>query len=387
MTRVVGIICEYNPFHNGHKYQIDKIKSIEKDATIIAVMSGNIVQRGEFAVIDKQKRAEIALENGVNAVFELPYPYAGSTAEIFANAGVEIVSKLGCDCLYFGVEEHSVKELEKIAEIVDSVEFENEFKNHIAEKGNGFITAKELTLKKFGVNLPKSANDMLAVEYIRAIKKKGLNLEYCAVQRIGSRYNDCSLGKIMSASGIRRHFYQNSQFLSVPAKPYYDDIISQGKYLNEEAVKRYLHSFVLLNFGKKQSVFDASLEMLSLIYDKAKNCHNGAEFADNLSSKYYTSARMKRAVLYSLFGVKKVDFTPKYTFLLGMDSKGRKHINKVKKNKGFAIITKHSDGKNLSIKSKQQIETSYLVDALYNTFLEKPIPPSKAYKIKPIVKE
>ena len=387
MARVVGIICEYNPFHNGHKYQINKIREIENDATVVAIMSGNVVQRGEFAMLNKYDRAKIALENGVNAVFELPYPYSASTAEIFASAGVELAARLGCDCLYFGTEQQSIQAIEKIAEIVDTPEFDAELKDAISNKNDSFIEAKANALKKIGVELPKSANDMLAVEYVRAIKKKGLNLEYRSIQRVGAFYNDQSIGDLMSASAIRKQFYENNILLSVPSLPIYNEIIDFEKYLNVDIVNRYLQSFVLLNFDKKIKSFDTALEMVSLIYERAKNSCSGDEFINSLSSKAFTTARLKRAILYALFDIEKVDFTPKYTILLGMDKIGRSHLNKIKKQTKIFIITKHSDGKSLNRKIKKQLEKSYTVDALYNTFLKKPSPPCEAYKNKPIIKK
>ena len=386
MSRVIGIICEYNPFHNGHKYQIEQIRANEPDATILAVMSGNVVQRGEFAMIDKKERAKIALENGVNAVFELPYPYSASTAEIFANAGVEIVSKLGCDALYFGTEKESLEKLEKIAEIVDTPEFKKELDISISENDDSFIAVKESTLKKFGAVLPKNANDMLAIEYIRAIKRKKLNIEYHSIKRIGSFYNDEELGEVMSASGIRKHFYKSYEILSVPSVPYYEEIANKGKYLDIEAANRCLHSFVLANSNRKIKAFDTSLEMTSLIIEKDKNSCNGEEFMNKLSSKAFTTARLKRSILYALFGVNKVDFEPKFTVLLGMDKKGREHLNKVKKEMNFTVITKHSDARCLKKRAGEIFKCSYLVDEFYNTLLVNPLPPIDAYKTKPTIK-
>ena len=114
---VVAIISEYNPFHNGHKYQSDRIRDELPGSTIISIMSGNVVQRGEFAFVDKYTRSRLAVENGIDCVFELPYPYSGSTAEIFATAGVKIANSLGADYLYFGIESNNLNDIEKIADI------------------------------------------------------------------------------------------------------------------------------------------------------------------------------------------------------------------------------------------------------------------------------
>ena len=386
MARVIGIICEYNPFHKGHKYQIDKIKSIEKDATIVAIMSGNVVQRGEFSIIDKYSRTKMALECGVDGVFEMPYPYCGSTAEIFASAGVEIAAKLGCNAIYFGVEQASIAELEAIAEIIDSPEFDRVLRNEMENKSTSYILAKEKALSKLGACLPKCANDMLGIEYIRSIRKKGINLEYYGIQRKGSFYNDNSVGTIMSASAIRNNFYETDSFMSVPTETLkiYDEIIDKKSYLDIKNVNRLLHSYILLNGDNLLKAFDTSPEMVALINQCAKDSEN---FIECLSSKIFTTARLKRAILYAIFDIKKVDSKPKYTFLLGADKKGREYLNELKRKTKFPIITKHSDVKHLNKAQKEQLEKSYLVDSIYNMLLKNPKVPSDAYKQKPIIKE
>ena len=386
MSRVVGIICEYNPFHKGHKYQIEQIRAEIPDATIIAIMSGNIVQRGEFAIISKYDRAKIALELGVNAVFELPYPYSGSTAEIFAHAGVEIASKLCCDYLYFGTESKSLSELEKISDLVDSREFESVMKEFMADKALSYISCKSMALKSLGVEGVDSANDMLAIEYIRAIKKKNLPIEYRAIARIGASYNSLESCDVMSATAIRSHYYTNGSFVSVPASEAYGRIAKEKRTLDYKTFSRLLHTFVLLNSDKIDKAFDTPPEMAALIKTEAKKCSDSGAFLDTLSSKKFTSARMKRAILYALFDVSCVDFSPEFTILLGMDKKGQSFVNKIKKEKQIEIITKHADGKRLGEKAIELLEKLYLADGVYNTLLLNQRSPSEAYKNKPIIK-
>lgn len=389
MSCVVGIICEYNPFHKGHKYQIDKIREEMPDATIVAIMSGNIVQRGEFAIIDKYERARIALECGVNLVVEIPYPFSGSTAEVFANAGVEIANKIGCDYLYFGTEELEIKKIEKIAKIIDSDEFIEELKKAKSEKNSSFIASKSEALKKLGYELPTSANDMLALEYIRAIKKKKINLIYRSILRIGAKYNDIAKNDIMSASAIRKHYFEHDEFVSVPSetKVFYDKIAKEGLCLDKAFFDKFMHTHSLLNIDINGKYFDTSIEMLSLIKKLAKECNNSQEFVASLSSKAFTTARLRRTILYSVFNINYVDFTPKFTILLGMDESGKKQMNSVKKNEDFTIVTKHSDSKKLDRVSFEYLEKNYMVDALYNTMLKKQLKVNLAYKQTPIIKQ
>ncbi len=389
MSETVAIICEYNPFHNGHKYQIDQIKKEFTDATIVAIMSGNIVQRGEFAILNKYKRAEIALKCGINAVFELPYPYSGSTAEIFANAGVEIASKLKCDYLYFGIEEYKIEQLEKIADAIDSEDFEKEIKTALMNKNISYIMAKKQSLERLGIALPRSSNDMLAVEYIRAIKNKKLSLNYRALKRIGARYNNTNICEMMSATAIRKYYYENKSFISVPkeAEEIYVKIAKEGGCVDKRYVEKMIHSHILLNPSSVSKSFDSNAEISSLIIKSAKQSRSSNEFFCSLSSKAYTSSRLKRVLLYSIFNVKKVDFSPKFTVLLGMDKKGQELLNKMKKQSNICIITKHSDSKNLSKKSCEQLEKLYQLDQLYNILTENQCVPNTAYKNKPIIKK
>ena len=383
MSNIVGIICEYNPFHKGHKYQIDKIREKIPDAAIVAIMSGNIVQRGEFAIIDKYERAKIALDCGANAVFELPYPYSGSTAEIFAGAGVELAYRLGCETLCFGTEILGVNELEKIAEAINSKEFNEEMKACDNDKSQSYITKKERILEKLGCVAPKSANDMLGVEYIRAIKNKNLPLRYVGIERVGSFYNDESVSEVMSATAIRKYFYENGEFVSVPtaAEKHYKEIRVSGKYLDAELANRFLQSHMLLNCDGVKDVFDSNAEIESIVRNAIKN----GESINSLSSKIYTTARIKRVIMYKLFGVKDVDFTPQFTVLLGADEKGLEVAKRATKQ--FPIITKHADGKKLNESFYKMLERVYLVDCVYYSLSKAQMPPSDAYKRNPIIKK
>ena len=389
MQNVVGIICEYNPFHKGHKYQIDQIRKEIPNAVIIAIMSGNIVQRGEMAIIDKYDRAQIALECGVNAVFELPYPYSGSTAEIFARAGVDIAEKLCCEYLYFGTESKGVSELERIAELIDSEDFEKAIHREMENKSQSYIACKEAALLSLGYSVGNLANDLLAVEYIRAIKKKKLKMKYRAIKRVGAGYNSEEKCEIMSASAIRRCFGETGEFVSVPdeTKEFYKHIAQREKVLNYGTLADIVHKDVLLSPQKIINAFDTTPEMVALIKKEAKKSENSLDFFGSMSSKAYTTARIKRSLLYSLFSVNSIAPLPKFTILLGVDNEGKKHLNAIRKNKKIAVVTKHSDSKNLSNVAKKELERVYLIDSLYCTMLTSKSAAEEAYKKKPIIKK
>ena len=381
MVKTVGIICEYNPFHNGHKYQIDQIKDKYPDAAVVSIMSGNVTQRGDFSLTDKYTRARIAIECGVNAVVELPFPYCSSTAEIFANAGVELAYKIGCDAICFGTEFFEYNELYKIALLINSKEFQDELEQNMNNKKESYLSIKGRVLEKLGFSIPKSANDMLGVEYIRAIISKGYPLEVMTLKRNGALYSDESVCDIMSASAIRKYFYENSEFLSVPKEvlSIYESIKQRGKYLDASLCKKLLRSYSLLSSYGVKDAFDSNAEIESIIRNAA--CED--DFEKMLSSKIYTKARIKRSLLYSVFGITQIE-EPKFTILLGADKKGLSLIKRASKD--FKILTKHSDAKVLCPEEKDSLEKSYTVDKLYYSLLKEPMAPCNAYKYKPFIK-
>lgn len=388
MSKIVAIITEYNPFHNGHKYQIDKIKEEIPDASIITIMSSNIVQRGDFAFAEKRARAEMAIKCGVDAVFELPFPYSCSTAEIFASAGVELAYKLGANYLYFGIENDSLQEIENIAKALNSAEFENQMNALSNEKYEGYPVLRERALSKMGLKISKYSNDMLAIEYIRAIKNKQLPLDYRAIKRIGAKYRDTDVCDIMSASAIREKFYTNNVLLSIPddAKDVLEKEINDGRINDKFATNKFILASILLNSPKDiENVFDVLDGMGYYILNCAKKCKNASSFTDELSSKIYTTARLKRALIYSLFKIYNIDKSPDFTVLLGTNEKGKQIIKQLRKMENITIITKCSDAKKLNKKSKQLYEKGLKVDELFATLCIKPYAPDTVYKKTPYI--
>lgn len=387
MPDIVGIICEYNPFHKGHKYQIDCIKNQMPDASVVAIMSGNVVQRGEFAMLDKRARAKIALDMGVDLVLEMPYPYSGSCAEIFANAGVDIANNIGCTHLCFGIEELNAEEINKIAERINSADFEAEIKKAIEDKSVSYIVAKEIALSAINCSMPKSSNDMLAVEYMRAIKNKGYDIECLPIKRIGARYTDLNECEIMSAGAIRKAFYEEGKLNSIPNEivELYNKEIANGIVLNQNEFFDFIHrQVVLLDAQTLEESFDCAYGMGHYVKEVAKKSKGGNDFVNKLTSKRYTTARLKRLIMYSIFGVKAVEKSIDFAVLLATNKKGKAIVSSAKKN-GFVIVTKHSDAKKLDPVSKKTLDLDFFVDELFNTLLKNKQKTELAYKKKPII--
>ena len=384
MGNVAAVICEYNPFHSGHKYQIDKIKENTDNTAVIAVMSGEVTQRGEFALTDKYVRAEAAIRCGVDAVFELPYPYCASCAEIFAKAGVSIASALGANRLYFGTESGNTEYIEKIADAVDSTEFNEKASLLVKDFGGSYLDAKEKALSDMGLDIPKTPNDILATEYVRAIKNGGYDMEYKTIKRTGAEYKDEGVSDIMSASAIRKYFYENGDILSVPkeAKEIYEKAEKEGLILDPKETENFLFRYILSQSPEKiEKAFDAGDGIGYFICSTAKESKNAQEFFKALTSKSYTYARLKRVVMYSLFGIEDIASLPSYTVLLASNAKGRE----ICKNSKIPIITKMADVKKLDPVSEKALKTSIRTDEIYMSLLNSPRPSSYAYKRAPFI--
>lgn len=388
MAKIVGIICEYNPFHLGHKYQIDKIREEMPDAKIVAIMSGNATQRGELTIFEKHKRAESALNMGVDLVLELPFPYSSSCAEIFALGGVQIATGIGCDYLYFGTENAKTSDLYAIADALASEEYDSCLKKHLQNKAVSYLCARQKALFDLGFKETLLSNDILAIEYVRAIRSTKSLIEPRVIKRKGKSYNDSSVGEIMSASGIRAKYYNDGEIISVPNANFdlYCELANGGKVLDLNSFNSLLfHHALITPLTVLSSVFDSSSELASLIKDAAVSSKSADEFLEKLSSKSFTRSRIMRVLLYSIFEVKDIARELSYTRLLGANKSGRQILKNAKKS-GLTVITKHSDTRALTNGQREALSLDYSLDMLYLSLLKNGEAPSEAYKKMPMLK-
>lgn len=390
MGEVVAIISEYNPFHNGHKYQIDRIKEIYPDATIIAIMSGNIVQRGELALIEKYNRARAAVLCGVDCVFELPYPFCASCAEIFARAGVYLAMQLGATHLCFGVEQGNVENLTHIADALDKADKEDSVNIVKQDRSISYPKLLEKLCNVDGNKIPNMSNMILGIEYIRSIRRYGNKLIPYTVERKGFGYNDLSVGNNMSATAIRAYFTNNNTFISVPenTEKLYEQIIENKEFTVIDEIKDYLFKSVIMMDPKSiDKCYDTPSGVGFFIYDLARNSRDAEEFFENLTTKTYTYARLRRIILYALLGVERIDKEPAYTSLLASSGKGREHLKSLKKKSKFPILTKLADYKKMDDKAVSQFEASARADMLFTSFLKNRTAPLDFIKKMPFISE
>ena len=368
----IGIICEYNPFHNGHLYQINKIKE-SFDEPIICVMSGNFTQRGELAVSDKYSRAEIALKCGADLLLELPFPYCVSSAEFFAEAGVKILSSCGADKLSFGSECADGEKLWNLANIANTDEFKTAYSEAARRKGNArayFETLKSLSDDDTDI----SSNDILGIEYIKAIIKNGYDIKPCPIKRAGAEYMERKLkkGEHPSASAVREAIFDNGvdkikEFVPRPSF----EILSRIDRANIQNVERgILLALRLLNFESLENIAVSDEGIVNRIIQCAKEADTFSEFEESVRCKKYTDSAIRRAMWYMLTGVSFEDLkqTPAYTSLLAANEKGRAILSELrKKDTLIPIITKPADASALKNPlAQRQIELSLRADAIYS---------------------
>ena len=395
--KTVAIISEYNPFHNGHRYQIDKIREqLGADTAIVAIMSGNYTQRGEIAIMDKWERAKGAVLSGVNLVLELPFPYSISSAEFFARAGVHIASALGViDYLSFGSELGDIQALSAVADNMLSNKFKDELKrlSESSENENlGYARLNELAYKNvFGVEPPESsANNILALEYIKAIRTLIPN----TIKREGASYNDEDIidSSFQSASAIRKKL--KSDICS--AKDFVPEIV-YNTMIDEYKAKVFptdpgkldapiISYFRLISECNRNDIHDASGGLYNRLINKSYEASDIPTLIDLSATKKYTTARIRRAIWYSYFGVTSSDVKtlPEYTQLLAMDKIGQALLKKIKKTSTLTILTKPST-ELISVCGARTKELSDKADFIFQLSKPEPLAASSIYKRTPFV--
>lgn len=387
--KVAAIISEYNPFHNGHKYQIDKIREILGDDTaIIAIMSGNFTQRGEIAVTDKTIRASAAVECGVNLVLELPFPFCMSSAEFFARSGVKIAESIGIvDYLVFGSESGDLSELSDVASIMNSNEYILELdalRGTPEYKEYGYPELCEAAITTlYGKEISReflSPNNILAIEYIKAIISSGSDIAPLTIKREGAGYLDFinPMAEFQSATAIREALSEdfNSALEYVPksAKDIYSKAITNGK-MPADVTKldtAVISSFRLNSSDASVDIHDAMGGLYNRLCDMSAEATTISSLTSMTETKKYTKARIRRAIWNTYFGVtsSKVRELPCYTQVLAMDDIGRSLLKMIKKMSDFPVITKPSSYKDYGDTVIEQKELSNKADAVYDLTLK-----------------
>lgn len=404
--KIAAIVAEYNPFHNGHKYQIDKAREIlGEDTAIVVVMSGNYTQRGELAICDKLIRAKSAVNCGVDLVLELPHPYSMSSAEFFAKSAIHIIEKIGvADYLVFGTEDSAIEEIKDYVDLTESDEFKALYQRLSSDKefaDLGYPKLCEITASKLNpaINAKKfsSPNNILAVEYIRALKKECSHIIPLPITRKGAGYNDNLIEGTMfqSASAIRSLITDGDisalKYIPEGARNIYSSALSSKKMpSSEDRLSTALITNLRLNPPSfSGEIHDASGGLYNRLYKLSFKANSIQSLTSAAETKKYTKARIRRAIWNTFFGVtsSEVRTLPAFTQILAMNSVGRQVLKRIPKTADFHVFTKPSRSSSLPehiIEAKARADRA---DSVYGLSLEDPNNGSFYLTMTPYVKE
>lgn len=351
--KIAGVVAEYNPFHNGHKYQLQQMRKNGATHTV-AVMSGNFVQRGEFAIASKWLRAKTAVMNGADLVIELPSPYALLSAQGFAESAIYILNSLGCiDELYFGCECGDVDRIKKISSAMLSDEFSNKLSLALSD-GISYPSAVEKAICEIiggeYQNELKFPNNLLATEYVKSLIKIRSKIEPKAIERVGVLHDsDRANGEFMSASLIRQSLKNQGikAICGFVPKGAYEAMLTEindGKlpcdYSKLELA--FLSKLRTLKPENFKAVPDVSEGLENRIYDAVKTSLSVNEIIGKIKTKRYTHSRIRRIILRSFLELDS-SFSaapPPYARILALNERGREIIKTAKDLSSIPLITK-----------------------------------------------
>lgn len=395
--KILGIIAEYNPFHNGHEYQIKKAVEISGADYIIAIMSGNYVQRGAPAIFNKSIRAEMALNAGIDAVFEIPALFSGASANDFAGYGISLLKILGADFISFGAENDNYKLLDTVAKVLTDKEQELAIKKHM-EAGLNYAKARhnaileELKGNKEDINeikkLLASPNNILAIEYLKSIRLNNVGIKPVIISRSGSGYHEKEIkeNKFSSATAIRKlvsesnlDIFNDSIKSAIPDKNI--NLFKNSKSIFDDDFLFTVQRSILEKLSKGEDLSeycDVSKELANTIGKNIFELENKSysDFILRLKSKNFTYTRISRAIFHLLLNhkknmledVKSEKNMAAYPLLLGFKKEVGGLLSELKKRSELPIISKISNAKDiLSPISLKIFENNIYADYLYNS--------------------
>ena len=363
---VIGLIVEYNPFHNGHLHHIQEIDRLFEDNIKIAVMSGDYVQRGEPSLINKFEKTKIALSQGVDIVIELPAFYSTQSAEIFAKGSINLLNKLSCSHIVFGSESNDLEKLKRIATISMTKEFELSLREFLAE-GLSYPTAfsKALFDEKLG------SNDILALEYLKAIKAINPKIEAYCIKREKTGYYDDEKDNFASATHIRKILLDYNKKKEDKLNKIKNLVPEFSYKILEEnfGVFSCLSDFydlikynIIKNHSNLKNIQDLEVGLENRLYKYSLENLKFEDFFNKVLTKRITISRLQRILLHSLFNLtetitEKVKNKIPFVKILGFSTKGQEYLNYLKKSYNYSERKILTSNRNLKeILNEEEIE-------------------------------
>lgn len=363
---VIGIICEYNPFHNGHKYHIEEIKRKYPNSLVILVLNGYFLQRGEVSIITKENKAKIALCNNVDIVLELPFIYGSQSADTFANMALKILNNFHVNRLIFGSESNDIDKLKNLAMMQLEEGYNDKVKAYLSE-GINYPTALAKALNQDFTFLP---NDLLGISYIKAIISNNYKIEAETIKRTNSYHDICDDNNIVSATNIRNKIQNHLDVRKYLPEDSYKVLIKNNRDLYFKLLKYKINTDRCL---KEYVDVDEGIEYRLIKYINVSNSLE--EFINNIKTKRYTYNKLNRMFIHILVGLRKDDNKNiQYIKILGFNKNGQDYLSKLKEFGIPIVVDKNSK------QYEYEIKTSIIYDLINgtNTYLFE-------HKNKPII--
>jgi predicted nucleotidyltransferase len=385
-VKVLGIIAEYNPFHNGHLYHLNESKKASGAEVTVVVMSGNFVQRGEAALFSKWERAKIAVDCGVDLVLELPFVYACNSAEYFAKGAVQILDSLSCvDVISFGSETSDIAKLHEVSKLMshETEDFKERIKASL-DKGNSFPKARAEAIKETAGDdvaaIISSPNNILAVEYLRELITRNSNIVPITIQRKGPDDNSTVLANdFASATGIRNNLKEYDDIDKI--REYVPNLCFQNVKNLDISIKKKSDNFFMLlcakilseNEKSLESVFSAGEGLGNKLKKTRRESRNLEDLIGGVKSKRYTRTRIQRLLTHTLLDFKSHEFQSildnglNYTRVLAFNDNGKALLKRMKKREPrISVVTNINKQINLSDDVSQLLRYDILAMDIYN---------------------
>ena len=358
--QIIGIVTEYNPFHNGHLYQIQKIKEMYPDSVIIVAMSGNYTMRGEISVLDKWNKTNIAINNGIDIVLEIPFIYSNQSSDIFSYAALKMLNEFKIEKLVFGSETNNIDLLSLASSVqIDNKKFDSLVKDYMSKGYNCPSSIGKSIYELTGIKI-KESNDILGVSYIKEILKNKYNIKPISIKRTNNFKTNTKKSNIISAYEIREFLNKNEsikEYVPNNVTPYikkvdYEKLFNLIKY-KVISEKNSLNKYHLIDEGIENRIYEGVIK-----------CDNYDDLVKYISNKRVTINKVNRILINIFVGLTKEETSNKelsYIKILGLSKNGKKYYSKIKKDTNIKICNKfEKDIMNTELKA------SYLYSIITN---------------------
>ena len=358
--QIIGIVTEYNPFHNGHLYQIQKIKEMYPDSVIIVAMSGNYTMRGEISVLDKWNKTNIAINNGIDIVLEIPFIFSNQSSDIFSYAALKMLNEFKIEKLVFGSETNNIDLLSLASSVqIDNKKFDSLVKDYMSKGYNYPSSIGRSIYELTGIKI-KESNDILGVSYIKEILKNKYNIKPISIKRTNNFKTNTKKSNIISAYEIREFLNKNEsikEYVPNNVTPYikkvdYEKLFNLIKY-KVISEKNSLNKYHLIDEGIENRIYEGVIK-----------CDNYDDLVKYISNKRVTINKVNRILINIFVGLTKEEASNKelsYIKILGLSKNGKKYYSKIKKDINIKVYTKfEKDIMNTELKA------SYLYSIITN---------------------